>query len=308
MTTAQKVLFGGLIDDAAMFPPSQRPLPKAVQTHRETRASEAAWILGRLLVPAGLVTELAAAADEMPLGPVGIVIATDPTDWHVSVSAALSTAGLARDALVIDDVEVKAPAELDSRDMARLLAAVESAALGRRVSLFLEIDPNRHDRRDAALDLVARWRATSGGASATVDLGIKLRCGGPMADAFPSAEVVAGFLTASRALGIPLKATQGLHHPFRTVDPITGVLQHGFVNLLAAVALADADAGAVVAEADPAAFELTDTGLRWRDTFAGVEELRRARTIFSGLGSCSVDEPWTDLVAHDLHRAPTGAR
>jgi hypothetical protein len=128
-------------------------------------------------------------------------------------------------------------------------------------------------------------------------VGAKIRCGGVTADAFPADDVVAAFISGCVRLGLPFKATAGLHHPFRTRDDSIGVLQHGFVNLLAATALPDADTLAIVGEDDASAFALEADGLRWRDRVAGVEELARARSLFTAYGSCSFDEPVADLVA-----------
>ena len=102
------------------------------------------------------------------------------------------------------------------------------------------------------------------------------------------------------APGLPFKATARLHHPFRTRDEQIGVLRHGFVNLLAATALVGGDGAAIIGEADPAAFELSAVGLRWRDRVADADTLARARAMFTAYGSCSFDEPVADLVAHGI--------
>jgi hypothetical protein len=133
--------------------------------------------------------------------------------------------------------------------------------------------------------------------------GAKLRCGGLTADAFPADAAVAGFVSECVRLRLPFKATAGLHHPFRTRDDEIGVLQHGFVNLLAATALPDADTVAIVGEADPDAFELSAAGLRWRDRVADADALARARELFTAYGSCSFDEPVEDLAAHGILEA-----
>jgi hypothetical protein len=138
--------------------------------------------------------------------------------------------------------------------------------------------------------------------------GAKIRCGGLTPDAFPPDEAVAQFISECVRRGLRFKATAGLHHPFRTRDDDIGVLQHGFVNLLAATALPEMDMVAVIAEPDPSAFELSAAGLRWRERVAGPEELARARELFTAYGSCSFDEPVADLVAHGvLEKAPARA-
>lgn len=132
-------------------------------------------------------------------------------------------------------------------------------------------------------------------------LGAKLRCGGLSADAFPADAAVAEFLRDCRRHGVAFKATAGLHHPFRTRDEELGVLQHGFVNLLAATALGG-DVAAIVAETDPEAFSIGVDELRWRDRRASREEVEEARGLFTAFGSCSFSEPVEDLLAHGVLR------
>ena len=131
-------------------------------------------------------------------------------------------------------------------------------------------------------------------ALAEAGVGAKLRCGGLDAAAFPSDAAVADFIAECRRLCLPFKATAGLHHPFRTRDDGIGVLQHGFVNLLAATALEVDDLESVIAEDDPEAFALAPDGCTWR----GIAwDPVKARRLFTAYGSCSVTEPVEDLVA-----------
>ena len=104
----------------------------------------------------------------------------------------------------------------------------------------------------------------------------KLRCGGARV---PSEEEVAAFIVAARDAGVEWKATAGLHHPVRSER------EHGFLNVLEAVARAEAGADeatvrAVLAERDPAALR-------------GAAERPRGR--FVSIGSCSFIEPVEDL-------------
>ncbi len=126
-------------------------------------------------------------------------------------------------------------------------------------------------------------------------LGAKIRCGGLTTEAFPSDTTVAAFVRGCVEHGVPFKATAGLHHPFRTRDEDIGVLQHGFVNLLAATVFDETDA--IIAEADAGAFTLGPDGLGWGDRFASREQVEEARGIFTAFGSCSFAEPVEDLVA-----------
>src|SRR2546423_9174583 len=60
--------FVGLLDDAAVFPPGNAPLPDAVAAHREHRAAWYAPMVGPLLLPP---EDVAAAPAEIAIGVVG---------------------------------------------------------------------------------------------------------------------------------------------------------------------------------------------------------------------------------------------
>jgi len=135
------------------------------------------------------------------------------------------------------------------------------------------------------------------------NLGVKIRTGGLEADLFPSPEEVARFIVAAASRRLPLKATAGLHHPYRHVDPSTSFHHHGFVNVLAANAFAhtgepEATIAAVLADEDPAHFALDKGGLGWSDRRVGADELEAMRAgLFLSYGSCSFEEPVEDLTA-----------
>jgi len=133
-------------------------------------------------------------------------------------------------------------------------------------------------------------------------VGAKLRCGGLVAEAFPSSRQVATFIAECVARHLPFKATAGLHHPIRHHDRSLDVMRHGFVNLLAAAAFAHQGWSVdrlieVVEEQDPAAFSVAAAGLVWRDESVRTGSLARTREQFAGYGSCSFTEPTADLLA-----------
>jgi hypothetical protein len=117
----------------------------------------------------------------------------------------------------------------------------------------------------------------------------KVRCGGSV---LPSVPALAEFVQACRRLEVPFKATAGLHHPVRRES------EHGFLNLLAAAVFGDEEEA--LAEEDRSAFELTADSFAWRERSAGVDELVRARELFTGFGSCSAQEPIDGLEALGL--------
>ena len=113
---------------------------------------------------------------------------------------------------------------------------------------------------------------------------------------------VAAAIATCRATGVPLKATQGLHHPFRHHDPELDADVHGFINLFAASALAHVHDLSVtklievVAEVDPEVFVFGRGHLAWRDLEASADEVAEARgALLTSFGSCSFSEPRDDL-------------
>jgi hypothetical protein len=118
----------------------------------------------------------------------------------------------------------------------------------------------------------------------------KVRCGGA---SVPSVAGLAAFVRRCRELGVPFKATAGLHHP------VAAPGRHGFLNLLAAATFGDEEQA--LADEDPRAFAVGDGRFAWRGNEAGAAEIARVRRdVFVSFGSCSVAEPVEDLEALGL--------
>ena len=175
--------------------------------------------------------------------------------------------------------------ELAGRRVEVVEARLERAAVtdGVPARRFLEVWPGH----PAELHEVARLGA-----------GAKVRCGGATPDMFPSPAELAVFITGCRDLGLPFKATAGLHHPIRD-----GFV-HGFLNLLAAAVLAHAaGAGereliAVLLEEEPSAFGVTEAAFTVAGQRFDAYQVAAARAeLFVGHGSCSFSEPVDDLHA-----------
>ena len=138
-------------------------------------------------------------------------------------------------------------------------------------------------------------------------MGLKIRCGGLTADAVPDPEAVAAAIATCRATGVPLKATQGLHQPFRHHDHELGTEVHGCLNVFIAGILASAldlpvtRLTEIVAETDSEAFVVTSEAVGWRDYQTAADEIRKARLdMLTTFGSCSFSEPRAELRSLDL--------
>jgi len=121
--------------------------------------------------------------------------------------------------------------------------------------------------------------------------GRKFRTGGPGADHFPPADDLARALAFCVEQAEPFKLTAGLHHAIRHRDPQTGFEHHGFLNVLAAVDAAQDGAGPDVLA------QILDS--QDGDSIAGrvtsIDDPSRVRSVFRSFGTCSIQEPLTDL-------------
>jgi hypothetical protein len=205
----------------------------------------------------------------------------------------------------IEAVEARIPDHVDSTDaptvgvlIDTLTSQLESAGLE---SCALSLESSGRSSWPRLVTILERFRSRS-----FPGLGLKIRCGGPTAGAFPSPSEVGRAIAACRDAGIRLKCTAGLHHPVRRLDPSLDVMSHGFLNVLGAAVLAHArglDLPAIeacVSEEEAGAFSFDD-GLSWRGETATAAEVRAARLeLATGFGSCSFEEPRDDLVALGL--------
>lgn len=292
-----------LIDYAGLFPPAQLDMASAVHEYVASRRGGNAWMLGRFIVPASRLSELLAAipTDAAPLALSVIVDAKpDPRAWLSLAQASLATIAAVRanePRVRVEALEVPLPPLLSLRESYDAtigqFGALLSAADLRDLPVYVEIP------RDE------RWSAVLPGtmaALARTRFGAKVRCGGVVAEAFPSPVELAAFVRASVSEGVPFKATAGLHHPIRARNEATGFVMHGFLNLLAAATFAtklDVESlAALLADEDRTSIVLDQHGMRWHEESASAIDLAAMRErAFLSYGSCSFSEPIADLTA-----------
>lgn len=268
------MLFRGLVDDAAVFPPGNAPLPDAVREHRQHHASWYAEMVGPLLVPSsclGVLPPLLAADECIDIGLIGdtglasLPDAVSAIDRRVNlrqVEVAVAKRG--------EDPQPGIEHLLD------LLAGWPAIAGYAEIPLSFGLL--------VALDTLAGARAAGSNVSA------KFRTGGLAAELFPTPIELAAVICACRDRQIPFKLTAGLHHAIRHADPETGFVHHGFLGVLAGTLAAVfddaevADVAGLLAATDPV--PLVDAVRRRMDA---------RRPLWVGFGTCSIAEPLTDL-------------
>ncbi|WP_068159299.1 hypothetical protein [Rhodococcus phenolicus] len=281
--TALGSLLTGLCDDAALFPPGNAPLEQALPAHAGHRVSDYTDLVGLFVFPVPRIDELTSVLEARPFGGELALSVTAPGGPATVPAAVARLREL--DGVTVDAVEIAVPADHTADEFLTALDTV--AAVLPDVSLFVEVP--RDDRRAA---LLAGLAGTAHAA--------KFRTGGVVAEAYPDETELAEAIRAAVTLGVPFKATAGLHHAVRNTDPHTGFEQHGFVNVLAAVdaALDGADVAAIAA----VLAERDGTLLAARLSALSASRIAEVRSRFRSFGTCSILEPLVDLV--DLGLVP----
>ena len=285
MSSTTAPLLRALVDDAAVFPPGNSPLPDAVTAHARHREAAHGAAVGPLLVPAAAASDLLTVLDDRRWpGPEPLRVAavarpgTDPAVLRAGV------------ALLAADSRVRLTgAELGwTPDWRRL-------DLPGDLPLALEVPRDRSDQDVAVADI----RASVAEGDAVV---AKLRTGPTPTWPWPDGSEVAALLHAVTSAPVPFKLTGGLHHAVRGTYLVDGRPEenHGLLDVLVATAAALDGAGPdelVALLAVPDAPALAEVVRAWSpDTTA------RVRAAFTSYGCCTVTDPLGELA--DLGLTP----
>ena len=299
MELGLSTLLEGVIDYAGLFPPAKLGMPEAVGEYVSLRNGPHSWLVSRFAVS---VNDLAALGAELetheldevlPLTVIG-TSSNEKALWKGSLEKDLAalrqfTSRFGERAFV-EAFEVRIP----SNDMAE--EAIREVEKLQVEDLFVELPwgPGMEDSIAAI--------------AGSETIFAKVRTGGLDRTAFPSSDQLALFLQQCVQLDLPHKLTAGLHNPLPHHDSHTGARMHGFVNVLAAVALtfqedySVAEIAQVLNEERPRAFAFSDEGL----SYNGIEVPMETLEVFISFGSCSVKEPAEGLATAGYGSVPVG--
>jgi hypothetical protein len=264
-------MFAGLVDDASMLPPGFASLAEAVARHSEHRKAWFAGLLGPLLVPVSAFAT-AQPAPDLPVALIGDVpVGAVPVEVEK-----LRAAGA-----VVLHVEVAVARR--GEDPQPGLAELRTLT-GHDENLMVYAEIPLSWGLLTALDTVAEERARGR------RMAPKFRVGGLAAELFPTPVELAAVICACRDRELPFRLASGLRHALRHTDPETGFTHHGFLNVLAAAAVAQrggevAEVAELLAATHP--IPLVESVRGHRD---------QTRPLFAGFGVASVVEPLTELV------------
>lgn len=288
-TKSIRALLTGIVDYAGLFPPSQLPMPRAVANYATYRNSRYQWMLGRFVAPVARLGEFAESAKEF------FTDAQEP--WRLSVLAGEDIQETVRhiedfNALyapfaVCDALEAKA-------ETSRRIAEI-SETVAPELKTYFEI-PLEENLVDLISTLAIAGRCA------------KIRTGGVTAEAFPPIEKITRFMRVCLAANVPFKCTAGLHHPLRSVRPLTyeaaapEAAMNGFINVFLAAAFLRQGfqpklVNQLLKDRQADNFLFSDDGVLWRQehflSSLSLENLRIRGAI--SFGSCSFVEPVEDL-------------
>jgi hypothetical protein len=311
VTRCSRELFDGFIDYAGLFPPAELPMDQAFRRYLEHRRSGQGWMLARFVCPTGRLHELALLLGEAPHGEPPLAVAALGRGGDTLEQF---NGGVDEDATAIREFSSQhgSVANVDVFEVGLPRAGGAAVAVEHTWHRLAEAGPVpitpffevsiRDDWRPRLPAAAAAVRDTNRAIGRSRQVGLKIRCGGLEAAAVPEPPAVAAAIATCRAVGVPLKATQGLHHAFRHHDPALGTEVHGFLNLFIASIMAQVHdlpvthLTDIVAETDPAAFSLSDDAIGWRDFKADARAIAAARRrLLTSFGSCSFAEPREDL-------------
>lgn len=321
MNESLRALLAGAIDYAGAFPPASLSAEQAAQNYFRYRETPEAWMLGRLVCRAKELPALLRAIEQGTLSngekswAIAAVLsgAATSAEWRTQLAGDLRALDEFPMLAKIEALEVALP---DSLALATTYRALRDAlcplsdeletVAPANATIFVESPPAGQDVRGDlicwTIKCLAEHRKQKNLPPGR--LAFKLRTGGTTAQPFLSSVELARTICVLRDEGISWKATAGLHHPLPHYDVALGVYAQGFVNLLAAAALAgvhhlpEFEVQTILEDESAASFQFGPSAFRWRSLAATASqiELARRRSLIS-FGSCSFEEPQSDLRA-----------
>lgn len=288
-TPAPRSLFDRLVDDAAVFPPGNAPVPAAWAGHLAMLSGGYGDLLGPLVIGTADARALVdAAAAEPPVEDYETAGDLRPRPVDVAVVARPGTA--VEELLVaVDTLRTSPHVRVAGVELAHDAGGAWRQALELQVPVAVEV----------VRDLLAQHAVLDdlAGAAGRARVVAKLRTQSTPSAPVPTPRELAEFMHGARERDLPFKLTGGLHRAAAHTEPLAdgrSEEQHGVLNVL--VAAHHLEQGATLRH-------LTAT-LQLRDADAlaslarGLEEraVDQLRARFVSFGCCGVMDPVRELV------------
>lgn len=270
-------LFGGLFDYAGLFPPAALDLEPAVNAYRRHRTASEAFTVSRFVCKASALPALDEILGTQPLDgeelPIAVIGSHGGPERFAHDAEAMEAFDSECEHAFVDAYET---AIHDAHELKGTLKALRAL---RNIDLFVELPPT------------SDWEHVLPEIAEADGVFAKLRT-----DPAPPPERLAAFISLCLSLEVPFKLTAGLHSLFPSAEP----LKHGLISVVGGAALAFAHdlndrelARLLVVPAGD--WELSDS-LTTKGASVGAAEVDACREFFRSVGTCSIAEPWAEIV------------
>lgn len=286
-TDARGALLKGIFDYAGTYPPASLSMEHAVAEYLRHKSGREAWTVGPFVCASSRLDELVAVAgNDLSGWRLAVVVDHGDPEWVAAFRAGVGAgdAFAARTGARINQYETRLPTGEAMRSAIDLAART----VGQATVYFEVVDTEPHALH-TVMDSLAKERDNFG-----PRVRVKIRCGGAFT---PSPSELAILVGAALQHELRTKVTAGLHRPFRHGDA------HGFMNVALAFLLGGDQTAitAILSDDDPESFVVTADAIGWRGRLLEPEDVAYRRfTRFSGIGTCSVNEPLGHLIAQGM--------
>lgn len=312
-----------IIDYAGLFPPASLELEPAFTNYLNYKNDEYSDMLSKFICPMKLLprfSEFAVKPENIrAIGSNNIEFSLLPTggntenEFFNALKYDIDNIRLFIDkdkfGTSVNTFEIKIPQDVLSvrntqavKEFITKASDILSNAVKSTAVIFCE--PVFKDENDKILFYAAEAIAESN--EENCSNGFKLRTGGVEASAFPVPEKISQTIKTCFDFKIPFKATAGLHHPVRHFNDSVNCKMHGFLNVFTAGILLykygfETDTvNAIIKDENPLSFIFGESGMKWNEFEASVEEINYGRKLMVSFGSCSFEEPVEDIKSLNL--------
>mgnify|MGYP004120367005 CR=1 FL=1 len=285
---SSSLFFNKIIDYAGFFPPSQLPIEEAFYKFLDYQQAVHNRMLSGFICPAQhleLIYDLSIQKDASNI-PIIIVGSVQEIEHQAHWMA------MHNDILSFSVFETKFDYRQDS------LRGVEKI-INNDINfntIFLEPDIDLKDLRFIYfLDNLSK----------NTSFGLKIRCGGAMAQIVPNVNLLSQLFILCSERAIPLKFTAGLHRAIRHINNYNNI-EHGFINVfLGAIAAYSGIKDEILISSiiecqNKHKFVFSDSGICFENTQIKVADIKKARERVTSFGSCNFVKPIEDLTNMEL--------
>lgn len=239
MNSALRMFLRELVDFDGLAPPSHLPTKDALERYLEERSSPQSWTLGRVVIPASM---LSAVANHPLLKDIRLVSQGQPLPVSVRVESPDPRGDYAiiaryiygeRQPVAVRAIEVPISMQGSFDTGARVHSVVEKLAAAEipyTIPVLLQMPPRARQFVGDLMDAIGHQRR--GGRTMLCAM---TQCAGEGSDVIEASDL-AFFITTARRNDVPIKFG-GVNVALRTLNA-HGVIQHGALNVIGAAVLA----------------------------------------------------------------------